>query len=313
MGWMGDGGSAAGPLTAACAVDEHGDCAHRMRLGAAQGPGGPTVELCGCPCHSRCPLAGPGRAGLDAWRESCVCPGGGRMRAEEDRLWEGRRPEPPPDLGEVMREMPDRRAARREVVEAVHARSGGKSHPEIRQMLIGEFQLRGLAVPPESDLDRYVELIAGDLSPLVAVRQIARAFGMIRSAVRDIGAMFRDAQELRGFSGMDAYFVLPDRSRPMVGVVLGRGAGQLLRACGEPVPVSLEPAGPAGDGPAAVRVYVGSDMVGALSPQDGLLYRRALQAAERLGQTLMVMSEVSQGPEGTLQMQIYPAGTGRAF
>ena len=177
-------------------------------------------------------------------------------------------------------------------------------------MLVSEFRLRELAVPPESALDGYVELIAGNLGPLVAVRQVVRAFGMIRSVRGQIGAMFREAQELRGFSGKDAYFVLPDRSRPMVGVVLGQGADQLLRACGESVPVSLEPVGSAGDGPALVRVYVGTQMAGALSPQDGLLYRRALQAAERRGQTLMVMGVVSESPGRTLQMQIYPAGTG---
>ena len=268
------------------------------------------VELCGCACHSGCPVAGRGRVGLDAWQECCVCPAAGRMRAEEDRLWDGRRPEPPPDPGQVLREMEDRRAARREVVEAVRARSDGKSRLEIRQMLVGEFRSRELAVPPEPALDGYVELIAGGPAPLVAVRQIARAFGMIGSALRDIGAMFRDVQELRGFSGKDAYFVLPDRSRPMVEVVLGPGADQLLRASGELVPVSLEPVGQVSDGPAGVRVYVGARLAGELGPQDGLLYRRALEAAEQRDQTLMVMSRVSKAPGEALRMQIYAAGTG---
>jgi hypothetical protein len=306
------GGWPAGGLTAACATDEHGDCAHRKRLGGGLKSGRFIVDLCDCPCHSACPVKGPGRADLDMWRESCVCPGARRMRAEEDRLWPGRRPGPPPDMGEIRRRMESRRAARREVVEAVRARSLGKSRPEIRRMLVGEFRSRGLDVPSELLLDGDVDYIAAGSGPLVTVRQLARVFGALRSAGREIGAigtMFRDAHRMQGFDGKDPYFVMPDRSRPMVDVVLEPGADRLVRASDDPVPVSLEPVGPVSDGPAAVRVYVETQLAGALGAEDAALYRRALEAAERLDQTLMVMGIVSEASGGALRMRIYPAGT----
>ncbi|HYB89044.1 MAG TPA: hypothetical protein VEC76_19520 [Streptosporangiaceae bacterium] len=303
----------AGGLTAACATDEHADCAHRKWLGGGLVSGWFIVDLCDCPCHSACPVKGPGRANLDIWRESCVCPAAGRMRAEEDRLWNGQRLGPPPDMGEIRRQMESRRAARREAVEAVRARPGGKSRPGIRQMLVGEFRSRGLDEPPELILDADVDYIAAGSGPLVTVRQLARIFGALRSAGREIGttgAIFHDAHRMRGFDGRDPYFVMPDKSRPMVDVVLEPGAGRLLRASDDPVPVSLEPVGPVSDGPAGVRVYVETRLAGTLSPRDAAVYRRALEAAERLSQTLMVMGMVSEGPGETLRMRIYPAGTG---
>jgi hypothetical protein len=209
--------------------------------------------------------------------------------------------------------MESRRAARREAVEAVRARSGGKSRPEIRQMLVGEFRSRGLDVLSEMVLDGDVDYIAAGLGPLVTVRQLARVFGALRSAGREmgtIGAMFHDAHRMRGFDGKDPYFVMPDKSRPMVDVVLEPGSDRLLRASDDPVPVSLEPVGPVSHGPSGMRVYAETQLVGTLSPQDAALYRPALEAAERLGQTLMVMGLVSEAPGQTLRMRIYPAGTG---
>ena len=69
----------AGGLTAACATEEHADCAHRKRTGGRLESGRFMVDLCGCHCHSACPVKGPGWADLDAWRESCVCPAAERL------------------------------------------------------------------------------------------------------------------------------------------------------------------------------------------------------------------------------------------
>jgi hypothetical protein len=91
--------------------------------------------------------------------------------------------------------------------------------------------------------------------------------------------------------------------------VLEPGADRLMRASDDPVPVSMEPVGPVSDGPAAVRVYVEAQLAGALGARDAAPYRRALEAAERRDQTLMVMGMVGEAPGGTLRMRIYPAGT----
>jgi len=154
--------------------------------------------------------------------------------------------------------------------------------------------------------------IAAGSGPLVTVRQLARVFGALRSAGREIGtigATLRDAHRMRGFDGKDPYFVMPDKSRPMVDVVLKPGADWLLQASDDPVPVSLEPVGPVSDSPAAVRVYVETQPVGVLGARDAVLYRRALEAAGRQDRTLMVMGLVSEAPGGRLRMRIYPAGT----
>jgi len=249
------GGSSATRRTAACAVNEHRDCPHRMRLGGGYSRGRPfnsefTVELCRCPCHAPCPCGGLDCVSLDAWRQSCVCPGSDRMREEEDRLRQGHRPEPPPDFGEILRSMQSRTSVRRDARDAVIARSAGKSRREIRQLLIEELLSRKLEIPSEPILDADVDFIAQGACPLAAGKQVLRALAAVRTARREIAGVFKDAQIMRGPTSKAAYFVIPDRSRPMVDVILDPGAYHLLTTSPEPIPVSLESEKPTSRGTA---------------------------------------------------------------
>ncbi|HUZ35107.1 MAG TPA: hypothetical protein VMV17_02150 [Streptosporangiaceae bacterium] len=230
------------------------------------------------------------------------------MREEEDRLRQGHRPEPPPDFGEILKSMQSRTSVRREARDAVIARSAGKSRREIRQLLIEELLSRRLEIPSESILDADVDFITQGAGPLTAAKQVLRALAAVRTARREIARMFKDAQIMRGPTGKAAYFVIPDRSRPMVDVILDPGAYQLLTTSPEPIPVSLESEKPTSRGTARVIVYAGTYRVGALSDLDSSLYKPALDAAQREDQTLMVMSVINLVAGGTLRLQIYPAG-----
>jgi hypothetical protein len=150
--------------SSACADDAHQACGH---VGFASRPGAgrlgePTVILCRCPCHKKCPL-GRGKPGVPVtvWRRRCVCPG-----AEDARATHGDPCELLPEFEDYWptyeQESRDRSAAREEAATAARAAAPGKTRDEVRQLYVSELESRGLETPPDWLLEVAVDIISGD-------------------------------------------------------------------------------------------------------------------------------------------------------
>jgi len=136
-------------MSAACAAEAHGDCAHLVSVGGGFNPRLLRLEfgagLCSCPCHSSCPVATEGyrlTVSPEAWRDSCTCPG-----AEQGR-----------------QDARDRSRARKEAFESAQAQAAGKGRDEIRAIYLAELQAHGLAAPGEDVLGAVVNELRGTAS-----------------------------------------------------------------------------------------------------------------------------------------------------
>ena len=77
--------------TRACIHDAHLDCAHLITTGGGFNPRRLRLEfdasLCGCPCHTPCPVTIPARrmtVPWQTWYTSCTCPGAEQERQRLD-------------------------------------------------------------------------------------------------------------------------------------------------------------------------------------------------------------------------------------
>ena len=77
------------PQSPSCLEGLHDDCGHWHGYRLARQPRRLRREglamLCGCDCHSRCPVTNEDNTIGDlAWRQSCTCPGAEAMRRIRD-------------------------------------------------------------------------------------------------------------------------------------------------------------------------------------------------------------------------------------
>jgi hypothetical protein len=105
---------------------------------------------------------------VQAWRQSCSCPGATAERARQDEAGEQF-----PDFKEEMAKA--RRAAdlRRDAAEAVRVVAAGKSREELKDRYVAELRSRGLGIPSEQVLDANVDAITGNYLP--ALRLFGRS------------------------------------------------------------------------------------------------------------------------------------------
>lgn len=296
--------------TAACVTEKHPHCPHRIRLGGYidRGSSGTArVELCHCPCHVLCSLGGFDTASVSEWRLSCTCSGARRLREEEDRLLGQQRTKPIPDYRDGMWSIRDRTAARNEAIDAVLARAAGKDRQEIRELLIEELRRRSVDVPSDQILKADVDFIMKGGGLLPAIRNVLQAIGGIRAARRQVMTMLEEAEEHRGLTGKDAYFVPPDHSLPMIDVILEPMANQMLGRFHDKLLVSLI-AEINNQRIFEVAIYLDESRIGILSEQDGLMYKSALDAAAGEGRTLTVVGRIMRLHDNDARVQIYPAG-----
>ncbi|MGH3156350.1 MAG: hypothetical protein ACRDNF_07240, partial [Streptosporangiaceae bacterium] len=152
--------------------------------------------------------------------------------------WPPRRGTRPPTLAEARRVSQQRKETRRAVVDAVRARSAGKSRAEVRQMLVEEFRASPLPPPPDPAIDVFTDSIVlpGGLTGAVrGVPSAGRAMGAAASDVRKIFQVFRNTARVRDAQGEDPYVVRPGQLPPEIEVTLDVGAEELLAARpGEP-------------------------------------------------------------------------------
>jgi hypothetical protein len=115
---------------------------------------------------------------VQAWRQSCSCPGAAAERARQDEAGEEF-----PDFREEMAKYQRATQLRRKAAEAVRARAAGKSRKELKDLYTAELRSRGLKIPPEQILDANIDAITGNY--LSAFRWLGRS---VASAGKLLGA-----------------------------------------------------------------------------------------------------------------------------
>jgi hypothetical protein len=98
---------------------------------------------------------------MQAWRESCSCPGSAdeRIRQDEAGGW--------PDFQEERAKYQRDYQLRQEAYRATRAKTAGKNREEIKDLYRAELCARGLKIPPENILDAAVDAMTGNYLPSV--------------------------------------------------------------------------------------------------------------------------------------------------
>jgi hypothetical protein len=149
-----------------CGDGAHRECGHlavTVVPDTARHRRHPPVVLCGCACHSACPLVNRELVAVAVWEQRCTCPGTGEARRRIAAAGQ-----PAGDFTQLRarlrRERRQQRAARGEAFDAARGAAAGKTRAEIRAHYEAELRTRGLPVPPSEVLDTYAAAIAGDPS-----------------------------------------------------------------------------------------------------------------------------------------------------
>lgn len=274
-----------------CRDEGHNQCPHLMGYEAGFNPrrlrSGFLAVLCGCECHSGCPLAGRDCVPGKAWPEECTCEASLRARSSEGQSSGG------DDLqAEFMAELRLYRVA----VGSVRPFSRGKSSAEVRELLIRELRSRGVPLPPDFVLDMDARALAGGWSSTNAFRAVVGTVRGLAGFLGELRDIFSNTRELPHPSERGVHFV---PTAPPAEVILeidaellralsfGPSDGQIAR-----IPVYLERSGE------QVAVYTDSGRVGTLRPNDVPAYLSILRQAEEEGNAPLVMATLTREAEG---------------
>lgn len=211
--------SAPAALTPDCASGQHGRCTHRnptekgfpKRLRDGFG-----ITLCGCDCHSACPLTGQGDVTDREWEMACSCPGARLPR-------------------EFYRARRDGDQRLRAAAAAVQAESAGKTRTEIRQLLVDELKTGPGPLPSSDNLDFAVDHIARTVEQEAAGRTgTTRTLRVLAGELTDLarsllGGLENDVSDP---SGRDPYYLSPDSPVKGLDVIIDPGAQPTLDALG---------------------------------------------------------------------------------
>lgn len=287
--------------SAACAISKHELCPHLTGLRLTEEP------LCRCRCHSDCPLAGAETAELSIWWDSCCCRGSERLRSEGRRRWGSNSP---PDLAEIRQKRRYEEQIRSAVRESIAARSAGLSKDELRQLFVDELLSRGQEIPPDSVLDREIDLIGltfpRDAGIFTIAKGLIKSVMHVRAMAQDLAAARGESHEMHGPRGGPPYVVMADLSLPMVAVILDPQASPINTRKNGGVFIALDQHD--SDNPNAVVAYLDSYRIGVLAKHDGEMYYPAIQAARRAGRVLMVQGKASWTLGASPEIRIYAAG-----
>jgi hypothetical protein len=134
----------------ACLEGMHEECGHWHGYRSAFNPRrlrreGFTI-LCGCGCHSSCPVTSEkNTVGDPAWRQSCTCPGAEAVRRMLD---EPAMPFDVHDFAEMWAKSRREFRSRREAFTAAQA-SAGRDRERLEDLYAAELRSRGLNVPDD--------------------------------------------------------------------------------------------------------------------------------------------------------------------
>ena len=112
--------------------------------------------LCGCDCHSSCPVTNEkNTVGDQAWRQSCTCPGAEAMRRMLDEF--GTPPFGVGDFREMWARSRNELQSRRESFKAAQASAAGKDRGQLKDLYVAELRARRLKIPDDEGLDAAIE------------------------------------------------------------------------------------------------------------------------------------------------------------
>jgi hypothetical protein len=144
----------------ACLEGMHEECGHWRGSGSARNPRRLRRErfaiLCGCDCHSSCPVTNEkNTVGDQAWRQSCTCPGAEAMRAMLDEF--GILPFGVRDFREMWARSRNELQSRREAFKAAQVGAAGQDREQLKDLYVAELRARGLKIPDDEVLDAATE------------------------------------------------------------------------------------------------------------------------------------------------------------
>ncbi len=133
-----------------CLDGSHEECGHwrgyRVALNLRRLRRDGSAMLCGCGCHSSCPVTSEeNTVGDQAWRQSCTCPGAGAIRDVRDQV-----EAQPVDFSDFRAGWPRYRreiTSRREAFRAAQASAAGMDREQLRDLYVAELRARGLTTP----------------------------------------------------------------------------------------------------------------------------------------------------------------------
>jgi hypothetical protein len=131
-----------------CLDGSHEECGHwrgyRVTLRRLRREGSAT--LCGCGCHSSCPVTNEQNTVSDpAWRQSCTCPGAEAIREIRDQV-----ETQPVNFSDFRAGWPTYRResrSRREAFKAAQASAAGMDRGRLKDLYVAELRARGLTMP----------------------------------------------------------------------------------------------------------------------------------------------------------------------
>jgi hypothetical protein len=319
--------SAPEALTPDCGAGRHGRCTHRNPSVTGfprRVRDGFKITLCGCDCHTACPLTGHADVSDREWEMSCSCPGA----------------QLPGDFYRRRREGDQRLRA---AALAVQAESAGKTRTEIRQLLINELETGYGPLPSSADLDFAVDHVARSAEQEAAGRTgPARTLRVLAGELTDLARTFLNGlqNDVSDPSGRDPYYLSADSAVRGLEVKVDPEAQPTLNALGADqqrwaemggvgpeeqaqraakpvlVPVRLESAteeytteGERGGAlrRSAVTVHVGRHQLGRLSAEDGARLDPDLHAARQQNRAVwMIGYYFASTGAGGARLLLYP-------
>ncbi len=213
------------------------------------------------------------------------------------------------DFRSAWRQSRDRQHRSRQALQAVAARSAGRSRPEIGELITAELRARDLRVPSGELLELMIDRVqAGDDlggQARVAVRGLGTLARLGAQLSRDVRAEFRGLGPHLDLGDQEPLFIDPDRNLPEVPVQLTPGADHWLASPAgrefSEIFVQLQP-GSAGDG---LAVRAGDHVVGALSPDDASLFAAAMAAGQSGSQPVVAEAALRRAAGAAVTLHLY--------
>jgi hypothetical protein len=143
-----------------CLDGSHEDCGHWRGYRVALNPRRLRREgvamLCGCGCHSSCPVTNEeSTVGDPAWRQSCTCPGAEAIRGTRDQL--ENQPVNFSDFRAGWARYRQESKSRREAFKAAQASAAGMGREQLKDLYVAELRSRGLTMPDGEVLDVAID------------------------------------------------------------------------------------------------------------------------------------------------------------
>jgi hypothetical protein len=197
----------------ACVHGTHNDCPHLYGFGGGLNPRRFRLEfgagLCKCDCHSSCPVTSRRvTVPMQAWRESCSCPGSAdeRIRQDEASGW--------PDFQEERAKYQRDYQLRQEAFRAARAKTAGKNREEIKDLTWPSCARQSAFAAALSSAEQYASCPADPFScsagPGRRQETSGRAAGWSEQA-EGAGSRDRLGATVRAELGEEVAYVRPDR------------------------------------------------------------------------------------------------------